>query len=370
MFIELDPGSRSAPIAKPGFTIPVSNTLPDINVDEILSSLDSNTRAYLDLLVNGAGQGLKGKGGSELAQVLERFEPTHRDLARLNGAVAKRGANLRRLVNSLRRLNQALAGKQAQIVQLIDASSKVFRAFASEDHNVSRAIADLPATLNQTTATLQKVRTFADQLGPAARNLLPAANNLPAANQAVTALAKPSAPIVQNQIRPFVVAVRPVVRNLKPASVNLAKATPSLSNVFVTLNHFVNMVGYNPGGAQHGYLWWLAWLNHNARTLFSVQDANGDFRPLFLQASCATLAQIVNSISGSETLLNLTPILTNLQLCPKQAAADMRDYQLFQQGSLSPRQARSGARVAADTGSGGNSNGNASVQFLPKLPTR
>src|SRR2546430_10856310 len=33
MFIELDPGSKSSPIAKPGFTIPVSNTLPDINVD-------------------------------------------------------------------------------------------------------------------------------------------------------------------------------------------------------------------------------------------------------------------------------------------------------------------------------------------------
>jgi phospholipid/cholesterol/gamma-HCH transport system substrate-binding protein len=359
MFIELDPGSNSAPIAKPGFTIPVSNTLPDINVDEILSSLDSDTRAYLDLLVNGAGQGLKGNAGNELAQVLERFEPTHRDLARLNGAVAKRGANLRRLVNSLRRLNDALAAKQSQIVRLVDASSRVFRAFASEDRNVSRAVADLPATLNQTTATLRKLQTFANVLGPAARNLLPAAQALPAANDAVAALAKPSAPIVQNQIRPFVVAARPVVRNLRPASVNLAKATPSLSSVFVTLNHFVNMVGYYPGGAQHGYLWWLAWLNHNARTLFSVQDANGDFRPLFLQASCATLAQIVNSIAGSETLLNLTPILTNLQLCPKQATADMRDYQLFQQGSLSPREARSGAGA-----------GNTNIPFLPKLPTR
>ncbi len=59
------------------------------------------------------------------------------------------------------------------------------------------------------------------------------------------------------------------------------------------LNHFVNMLGYNPGGGQHGYLWWLAWLNHNARTLFSVQDANGVFRPLFLQASCSTYAALL-----------------------------------------------------------------------------
>ena len=358
MFIELDPGSKSAPVAKPGYTIPVSNTLPDINVDEILSSLDGDTRAYLDLLVNGAGQGLKGKGGSELAQVLQRFEPTHRDLARLNRAVAVRGANLRRLVNSLQRLNTALAARQSQIVSLVDSSSKVFRAFASEDRNVSRAVADLPATLRQTTTTLQKVQTFANQLGPAARNLLPAAMALPAANKALKTLAVPSAPIVQNQIRPFVVAARPVVRSLRPASVNLAKATPSLSNVFVTLNHFVNMLGYNPGGAQHGYLWWLAWLNHNARTLFSVQDANGVFRPLFLQASCATLAQIANSVTGSENLLNLTPILTNLKLCPTQAAADARAYGLYQQGKLGARQARSAAGAS-----------NASVPFLPKLPT-
>src|SRR5262249_44767517 len=150
----------------------------------------------------------------------------------VNEAVAQRGTNLQRLVNSLKRLNVALTAKQAQIVQLVDSSEKVFSAFASEDHNVSRAIADLPSTLNQTTATLAKVQTFAQQLGPAAKNLLPAANALQGANQALTKLAVPGAPIVQKQIRPFVVAARPVVRNLRPAAVNLAAATPSLSNVF------------------------------------------------------------------------------------------------------------------------------------------
>src|SRR5437868_4031389 len=144
MFVELNPGTKNSPIAKPGFTIPVSNTLPDVNIDEILASLDADTRQYLDLLVNGAGQGLKGKGGSELAQVLERFEPTHRDLARLNQAIAARGQNLRRLINSLQRLNTALAQRQPQIVSLIDSSAKVFHAFAVEGANVSRAVADLP----------------------------------------------------------------------------------------------------------------------------------------------------------------------------------------------------------------------------------
>ena len=144
MFVELSPGIGNAPVAKSGYTIPVSNTMPVVNLDEILSSLDADSREYLDLLVNGAGQGLQKNGGDELAQVMERFEPTHRDLARLNGAVAQRGADLRQLVNSLKRLNVALAAKQPQIVQLIDSSEKVFGAFASEDSNVSRAVADLP----------------------------------------------------------------------------------------------------------------------------------------------------------------------------------------------------------------------------------
>lgn len=359
MFVELDPGSRSAPMVKPGFTIPVSGTLPDINLDEVLSSLDGDTRAYLDLLVNGAGQGLKGQGGNQLAQVLERFEPTHRDLARVSEAVAVRGASLRRLVSSLARLSTALAAKRVQAVQLVDSSSRVFGALAPEEESISRAVGDLPATLEQTTATLGKVQTFAATLGPAATNLLPAARALPAADQALATLSKPSAPIVEHQIRPFVVAARPLVRNLRPAAVHLASAAPNLDKAFVVLNHLLNLVGYNPGGTQHGYLWWLAWLDHNARTLFSIQDANGVYRPLFLQASCATLAQIASSIKGGEALLNLTPILTDLQLCPKQAAADIRDYRSYQRHQLSAHAPRAlGGSAPAPK-----------VPFLPTLPT-
>ena len=338
MFIELNPGSKSAPVAKPGFTIPVSNTNPEVNVDEILSSLDGDTRSYLDLLVNGAGQGLQGKGGDELAQVFERFEPTHRDLARVNDAVAQRGQDLRQLVNSLQRLNTAVATKQQQIIQLVDASNTVFGAFASQDKNISRALVDLPGTLQQTTQTLAKVQAFATLLGPTSRNLLPAARALPSANAALSALARPSAPIVKNQIRPFVIAARPLVRNLRPAAINLNQATPNLTKTFAVINHLANMLGYNPGDTEHGYLWWLAWLDHNVRTLFSVQDANGDFRPLFLQASCATYTQLINSLNlqstglGSEieSLLNVTPILTSAGLCPTQAAADVKDYQAYQ----------------------------------------
>ncbi|MBV9473757.1 MAG: hypothetical protein JO206_12375 [Solirubrobacterales bacterium] len=199
----------------------------------------------------------------------------------------------------------------------------------------------------------------------------------------MTALAVPGAPIVQNQIRPFVIAARPVVRNLRPASINLAAATPNLSHVFAVLNHFVNMLGYNPGNTEHGYLWWLAWLDHNARTLFSIQDANGDFRPLFLQASCASLAQIASNVPNAETIFNLTPILTTAGLCPAQAAADVADYKRYQQqqqsGALNGHAAPSRPGTATTPGSGSagsgatsttpGSSGTSTTGFYPQLPT-
>lgn len=339
MFVELNPGSSPAPVVKAGYTIPLAQTNPEVNFDEVLGSLDADTRQYLSLLVNGAGQGLKGQGNN-LAGVFERLAPTHQDLARLNSAVAVRGRDLRQLVNSLRRLNDALAAKQGQIVSMVDSSSKVFGALASEDSNISRAVGDLPGTLQQTTFTLQKVQAFASQLGPAAAKLLPAAQGLPAANAAVKALATPSSgylggtAIVKNQIRPFVIAARPVVRELKPASANLSKATPNLSKTFGTLNHLFNMLGYYPGGSQHGYLWWMSWLGHAGRTLFSTQDANGDFRPVFPQMSCSDMAAIVSGQPQLGALLNVvTTILDNANMCPAQAAAVQAAYRNYQSGA-------------------------------------
>lgn len=337
MFVEVDPGGSPAPVAQQGFTIPVSNTNPVVDPDEILSSLDADSREYLELLVNGAGAGLQGKGGGELAGLLERFLPTHQALARLNRVVAERGTALQQLVHSLQVLNAALAVKQQQIVQLVGSSDKVFTAFANANHGVSQSVAELPATLQQATVTLQKVQQFANILAPATRNLLPAVSEIPAANAATISLAKPITPVLRTEIRPFVVAAQPLVRNLVPASKNLATATPNLSSAFTVLNHLFNDLGYSPGGGQHGYLWWLAWADHNARTLFSIQDANGDFRPLFLQASCATYSQIVANLGSEAAMaLNVVPtMLTAAGLCPDgatQLAAAMKTYDAHDRG--------------------------------------
>jgi phospholipid/cholesterol/gamma-HCH transport system substrate-binding protein len=313
MFIEVNPGTSTAPVAKQGWTLPVQNTLPDVNPDEVYGALDSDTRAYVKLLVNGAGEGLHNRG-SDLQEVFRRFEPTNRDIARVTTAVAVRRGNLKRLINSLQRLNTELAHRGADLTDLVSASATVFRAFASEDQNVSRAIRDFPSALRTTTSTLGKVQTFAEVLKPTADKLRPAVRALNTANHAIQPFALEVAPILRSKIRPFVRDARPVIRDLRTPGRQLADATPDLTTSFRMLNHLFDLIGFNPNGREgpnvsgreEGYLFWIAWITHQTEHLFTTGDAHGSYRPVFLAAPCSVLAGILaRDPSGSFSNLNL-----------------------------------------------------------------
>ena len=318
MYIQLNPGTQSAPEVPQGWRVPIHNTLPDVNLDEILSTLDVDTRDYLRLLVNGAGRGLDGRGG-ELAEVFRRFEPTFRDLARVSTAVAQERAALRRVVNSLARLNRHLASgdNPRDLTQLVDASAITFRAFAAERAGLRASVRELPPSLRELTRTLRTVRTFANELGPTSRALLPAVRELDRANLAVRPFATEATPIIREQIRPFTRDVRPLLAQLRPAAEELADVTPHLTRSFRVLNHLFNMLGYNQDGREgpgdddreEGYLFWIAWVTHDTVNLFNVDDANGPLRPLFLTGTCDTFEVLANSNPLAEFALNLSPIL-------------------------------------------------------------
>jgi phospholipid/cholesterol/gamma-HCH transport system substrate-binding protein len=322
MFIQLEPGTKEAPVAKEGWTIPVEATSPDVNPDEIFSTLDRDTRDYLRLLISDAGRGLKGRS-SDLRDLFRRFEPTHRQLARLNGAIATRRNNLRRLIHSLNTLNAALARNDDDLAGLIDSSATVLRAFASEESNISDAVGELPSTLRTTTEALGKVEAFAEVLGPTTARLRPAARALDPANEAVIPFAREVTPLLAGDIRPFVREARPLVRDLRPASEQLAGAAPGLARSFAKLNSFFNLLAYNPNGRegpenrarQEGYLFWVAWAQHMAIQLFSTADAHGTFRPATLAAPCATVEQMIDGQPELEFLQMLTPILTSSEAC-------------------------------------------------------
>jgi phospholipid/cholesterol/gamma-HCH transport system substrate-binding protein len=304
MFIEVDPGD-SDKVMPSGGRIPVENTEQDTDPDEILSALDSDTRDYLRLLVSGAGKGLKGRG-TDLQEALARLGPLHKDLAKVTTAVATRRANLRRLIHNYGLLTAELGNNGKSLTRLVSSSSEVFDALASEDQNISTAVARLPSTLRQTQSTLNKVDPYAKQLQSSLESLRPAFRQLDDTNKAVIPAVKEGTPILKNEVRPFARAAQPFTNNLGQAAQNLSGAAPQLTATFHELNRLFNIGAYNPNGRQgltgnldtdrardEGYLYWLAWTAQNTVSLFSTSDANGPYRRFYLGGlGCGTLAAI------------------------------------------------------------------------------
>jgi phospholipid/cholesterol/gamma-HCH transport system substrate-binding protein len=292
MFIEVDPGDGK--VMPENGRIPVENTEQDIDPDEILSALDSDTRDYLRLLISGAGKGLKGRG-SDLQEALARLGPLHKDLARVTKAVATRRENLRRLIHNYGLLTAELGNNGKSLTRLVSSSSEVFKSLAAEDNNISTAVARLPGTLRQTQSTLAKVDPYAKTLRTSLESLRPAFRQLDATNKAVLPAVKEGAPILKSEVRPFARAARPFTINLGQSAKNLSGAAPQLTATFHELNRLFNIGAFNSNGREgltgdlakdrardEGYLYWLAWTAQNTVSMFSTSDAIGPYRRFFL----------------------------------------------------------------------------------------
>jgi phospholipid/cholesterol/gamma-HCH transport system substrate-binding protein len=322
VFIELDPGTKSAGPFHDGDTIPLANTAPEVNLDQILSALDGDTRAYLRTLIVGAGQGLKGRS-KDLGKLLAGLGPINHELAQLNSEVATRRHNLADLIHNLNVLTGAVGKHGDELAQLVDSSNAALGAIARQDANVQRTVALLPGTLSTAHDTLNKTASFARVLGPTFNHLRPFARNLDRLNASVRRVSN-TMPAVRDQIRPFVRAARPTVRDLKPAAQHLAQATPRLTDIGTEVNRLGNMAAYNPNGAEapgtpnrdEGYLYWLAWLGHNSDSVFQAGDAHGFLRRVYFTASCQSLESFFLSSPLNPIITPFLPILSNPATCP------------------------------------------------------
>jgi phospholipid/cholesterol/gamma-HCH transport system substrate-binding protein len=350
MYLALDPGTQRAGALPDGSALSTSATSPTVDLDQILSSLDADTRSYLLLLLSGgagafrdktvataAGAGATpGPGAApspdavtDLSGTFKRFAPLGRDTVKFSTLLARRNQNLRTAIHNLQRVATALGGVNGQLASLIAASNTNFSAIASQDANLQAGLSLLPGTLAQTDTTLGKVQRFAAQTGPALNALLPFAHALGPALSASRPLFHDTTPVIQNQLRPFSTAVQPLAKALKPAATKLAKATPPLTRSVGFFNTLFNTLAYQPKAGEQGYLFWGSWLAHIANSLTNVQDANGPTVRGIFMATCPALNLLETALQQSSPSLGpLIDMLNapdwsqiNSSSCPPKLAA-------------------------------------------------
>jgi len=321
MVAELTPGTPAAGRLPEGGVIPISQTLPDVNLDEILASLDADTRDFLLLLLNDGAQGLGSeRKGRELAAAIRRLEPTAHYARAINEGLATRRENLARVVHNFSLLTDELGQRDTQLADFVQSSNAVFETLAGQDASLRAILERLPGTLSTTRTALGHVQKLADVLGPALEDLRPAARALGPSLRQTRPFLRTSTPIIRDEIRPFTRAALPTVKELRPALRDLAAATPDLTRSFSVVNRLLNTVAYNPPGREEGFLFWQSWVNHAGNAIFSTADAHGPIRRGLVVLSCSS-AQLLGAVAAANpqlgTLVQLLNAPSVQQICPQ-----------------------------------------------------
>jgi phospholipid/cholesterol/gamma-HCH transport system substrate-binding protein len=317
MTVELDPGEAGTPVEE-GYTIPAAQTNPNVMPDEILASLDRDTREYLQLLIQGGAEGLGGRG-KELSAGLRRFEPLGRDLARINSLLAKRRQNIKRAISSLAELAEALARDDTRLAEFVTSQNEVFGAFADQEASLREMLRELPSALTTTREALASGQQLAEVLGPSSEALIPAARAFAPGQRAARRLARRTLAPIRDQIRPFTRTTRRPLRHIAQAADPLGRTVSNTAGTFTDLNRLFNAWAYNPPGPEEGYLFWTAWLNHNANNIGFLQDAHGPLPRGIVLQSCLTARRAEELAIGRPfiwTLQRLTNVPRVADICP------------------------------------------------------
>jgi phospholipid/cholesterol/gamma-HCH transport system substrate-binding protein len=325
MAVQMDPGKPdpSEPDdgkLEDGDRIPLANTQAVVNPDQVLSALDTDTRRYLQVLLNSAGQGTRGRS-ADLKAILRASQPTLDHGEKVSRAVADRRVKVKRLIHNLRLLSGAAAERDDDLRSVVSSAAAVLRTLGERDTDLQAAVERLPGALSATRSALAESRGFATDAKPAFTQLMPLARELAPDLRAARPLLRDALPVLRDDLRPLVREATPLLGELRPSVDKVNQVTrPDLIEAGKVLNRAVNVIGYNPPGEEEGFLFHFAWYTHNAVSVLSVEDAHGVAWRGLVMGSCSTFPDLVATVPS---LIPFGQVLGQLPFCGQPVGPSM-----------------------------------------------
>jgi virulence factor Mce-like protein len=190
-FVELQPGSPSAKTISSGYTIPVTQTADPVQIDQVLSILNQDTRVNLQEFLAEYGRALTEKptkaqdaiqdpevrglnGAQALNKSYQKGTSALEGTAIVNQALA--GTNkgdLSKLISSVQKVTAALDVHENELGEWVDNFNTFLHNFAAQSQSLSQTVAELPGAVRSIhraftalDAAFPSVRSFAKALIP------------------------------------------------------------------------------------------------------------------------------------------------------------------------------------------------------------
>jgi phospholipid/cholesterol/gamma-HCH transport system substrate-binding protein len=268
-YVSIVPGRSKATLSSGG-TLPMDTGNDYVDVDQILTVLQGQSRKDARRLIQGLGGGLQGRG-DDLHAVLGESAKALTDGSEVAAVLDRDRSDVAQLVQRLGDVMQAVGDRGAAIRDITATAATTFRAIGQRDAAVRRLLAELPPTLVQVRATTRRVDQVTGQAAPvlanlaaalvdvrpAVRRLSPAVaigrgvvNELGAAAlglrttlQKVRAVSGPAAGALPS-VRSMLCQADPVIRYAKPYTADIISALGGLgsaANAYDALGHTIRL---------------------------------------------------------------------------------------------------------------------------------
>jgi phospholipid/cholesterol/gamma-HCH transport system substrate-binding protein len=184
-YVELSPGSASAPKLPDGGTLPQGQVSATVGLDEILSTFDPATRRAFSIWQQQYGIALTNRG-QDFNQAIAQLYPFATNVDSVLAVLNRDSAATTALLENGGRVFSALSRSPAQLQGFIRNSNAVFAATAARDTALANAVRAFPGFDIAVRQTIDRVNRFAIDTKPLIDELRPAAKQLsPALEQAV-----------------------------------------------------------------------------------------------------------------------------------------------------------------------------------------
>ena len=282
-FVDLHPGTPSSPKLADGDVIKVTRTATPVQLDQVLTSLQSDTRQDLRDLLDSLATGLNSKPSAaddadadpsaRCETAAKSFNDAYRDSpAALRGGAQVNEAllgteperDVSRLLEGTAKTTGALIRNEGLLKDLITNFNTTVGAFASESTNLSSSIRLLAPTLENANAALASLNEAFPPTRAFAREILPGVRETPATIDASFPWVRETRKLLsQSELRGLAQDLAPATRDLARLTDASLKLLPEVNDTSRCVRDVVLPTGdivihdeFDTGTANYKEFWW------------------------------------------------------------------------------------------------------------------
>ena len=235
-YVSITPG-RSGTSLSSGDVLPMTQASDTVDVDQLLSVLQGDTRTRARQMIQGFGGALAGNG-EQLNGLVGGTADSLSSGSRVVGIMANDREQVSRLIAQLGDVSATVGQRGADIVQLSRQAVTTFSAIGARDAQLRQLIGQLPATLSQVRSTTNVLSSVTHVAAPVVLNLAAAVREVRPAVQALAPAASEGRAVV-SELGNAAAPLQQTLGELRALSGPAAAAFPQIQNTMCQLNPMI-----------------------------------------------------------------------------------------------------------------------------------